>query len=312
MAKGNSYLSTGEAAKLLNISRSTVSRRFDLGLFQGKLNPITGERLISVESVGDFIKKHDLPIDPSKLGQKAVVLASTDGKLRAAVDEAIANDKRVALAVVALGTDTLIACSRTTPQLLVLDERLPDLPCSQVIGSLRKQEEQRLLRILCCLGATNQETARSWGADDYLSISDGFQGKELRSRLYQLLGIQKAAATDTTPTEHKRRWPRLPADFPAKIGIYRLSAPYECSWGRAVVENISEGGAYLSRIQLDDPTLPAEPFRLLMKVDGAPLDGWQADCQMVRLNTEEPLGAGVKFVKISKSNRQQIAELAAA
>jgi len=177
MAKGNSYLSTGEAAKLLNISRSTVSRRFDLGLFQGKLNPITGERLISVESVGDFIKKHDLPIDPSKLGQKAVVLASTDGKLRAAVDEAIANDKRVALAVVALGTDTLIACSRTTPQLLVLDERLPDLPCSQVIGSLRKQEEQRLLRILCCLGATNQETARSWGADDYLSISDGFQGK---------------------------------------------------------------------------------------------------------------------------------------
>jgi len=49
-----------------------------------------------------------------------------------------------------------------------------------------------------------------------------------------------------------------------------------------------------------------------MKVDGAPLDGWQADCQMVRLNTEEPLGAGVKFVKISKSNRQQIAELAAA
>jgi hypothetical protein len=45
------FYSTGEAAQILNISRSTVSHKFDVGLLKGKKNPITGERFVSGESI---------------------------------------------------------------------------------------------------------------------------------------------------------------------------------------------------------------------------------------------------------------------
>ena len=51
------YITTGEVAKLLKISRSTVSRKFDDGDLQGKKNPITGERLISQTSLMEFMQK---------------------------------------------------------------------------------------------------------------------------------------------------------------------------------------------------------------------------------------------------------------
>jgi len=57
------YITTGEVAKLLNISRSTVSRKFDSGGLQGKKNPITGERLISPKSLVVFMEKFNLPPD---------------------------------------------------------------------------------------------------------------------------------------------------------------------------------------------------------------------------------------------------------
>lgn len=311
MAKGK-YLSTGEAAKVLNISRSTVSRRFDVGLFQGKLNPITGERLISMDSVQEFIREHQLPIDSSLFSQKSVILGSADKRLGSAIDKVLGRDGRVALSVCHLGTDTLVACSRSAPHLLILDERLPDLACSQVIGTLRKQEEHRQLRILCVLDKTPAKEAEAWGADACMKVGDETRQEEFADTLYRHLGLTRDVAQPAGPREHSRAHSRVPVRIPADIGIYRLSDPHDCAWGRAMVQNISEGGAFLSKIHVSGNVLPAEPFRILMKIDHDPLHEWQADCQMVRLNGEDGLNAGVKFVKISRSDRQQVAELSAA
>ena len=57
------YYTTGEAAELLQISRSTISRKFDRGAFFGKKNPITGERMISRESISAFMNQYDLSTD---------------------------------------------------------------------------------------------------------------------------------------------------------------------------------------------------------------------------------------------------------
>ena len=54
------YFTTGEVAKLLDISRSTVMRKFDKGIFRGKKNPITGERMVARESLDAFMKQYNL------------------------------------------------------------------------------------------------------------------------------------------------------------------------------------------------------------------------------------------------------------
>lgn len=75
------FLTTGEAAKLVDISRSTISRNFDKGIFQGKKNPITGERFISRESLISFLKQYNLPFDALVLEKKKILLGSADDHL---------------------------------------------------------------------------------------------------------------------------------------------------------------------------------------------------------------------------------------
>ena len=54
------YIGTGEAAKMLRISRSSVNRYFSRGILKGEKHPITKHRSIQKASVLDLMKKHGL------------------------------------------------------------------------------------------------------------------------------------------------------------------------------------------------------------------------------------------------------------
>jgi excisionase family DNA binding protein len=54
------YISTGEAAKMLRISRSTVNRLFARRILAGEKHPITKLRRIKKASVLALMKKHGM------------------------------------------------------------------------------------------------------------------------------------------------------------------------------------------------------------------------------------------------------------
>ncbi len=66
------YLSTGEVSRLLAglISRSTVTRLFDRGVFDGRVNPITGERQIKWRAVKEWLKRRGLNADKIAMVEK--------------------------------------------------------------------------------------------------------------------------------------------------------------------------------------------------------------------------------------------------
>jgi hypothetical protein len=142
------FLSTGEAAKLVEISRSTISRNFDKGIFQGKKNPITGERLISRESLIAFMRQYNLPLDAFSMEKKKILLGTADDNLHSLVQRTFADDERVEIEKVAFGGDVLIRASKTHPDLLIIDEELPDIACAEAIRALRRMEELQDLKIL--------------------------------------------------------------------------------------------------------------------------------------------------------------------
>jgi CheY-like chemotaxis protein len=304
------YLTTGEAAKLLNISRSTVSRRFDGGVIRGKLNPITGERLVSVKSLLAFMKEHGLPTNGLGIAKKEIVLGSSDPELQEAVERITSSDERLSLNSAKYGADTLILCSKTSPDLLIISDILPDISCADVINGLRRNDEQKVITVLCCARKTRQEDCMAWGADACLPV-ETLDPKLLSDEIYQLLELSKSQPVDETVVQHKRRWPRFTVKVPGKLGIYRLSAPRQHTWGKAVVQNISQGGAFLSDIHLDDGAIPADPFRIVLDINQPPLGDWRAHCQVVRLQSNGSLTAGVRFARISTSNRDKISAIAA-
>jgi len=299
------FYTTGEAAELLNISRSTISRKFDRGVFSGKKNPVTGERLVSRGSLVAFIKQHHLPIEAMTMEKKRVLLGTSDDELFSLFEKILGEDDRVKVERESYGRDVLVGCSKERRDLLVIDEELPDISSSEVIRTLRRQEEQKELKIAFITRKRKAKQSLQWGADEAFWREDLDQ-KDLSRRLYSLLELSEGDLGMREEVEHQRRWRRLRTNLPARIRVYRLRRPYERDLGKAVVENISCGGAYLSGIEMEKGELPCEAFRILMEVDQEPLKNWRAHCRVARLQSNGSLTAGVEFTKVSKSNREMI------
>jgi hypothetical protein len=302
------FYTTGEAAELLTISRSTISRKFDRGVFFGRKNPITGERMISRESLTAFMKQYNLPMEVLTIEKKRVLLGTSDDRLSSLFQKTLADDERVQLERVAFAGDVLVWCSKEHPDLLIIDEDLSDIPCGEVIRSLRRVEEQRELDILCISKTRNTKRCLEWGATEAVA-REGLDQEDIARRVYGFLSLSEEREKAVEAFEHQRRWPRAPLRLPAKIGVYRLRSPHRRDEGEAMLENISCGGAYLSGIQLASGAIPCEPFRIFLQVDQEPLRSWRTHCRVVRLQSNGSLAAGVQFTRLSRSNLQMVETL---
>ena len=302
---GKEFYTTGEAARLLKISQSTISRMFDRGALFGKQNPITGKRVVSRESIATLMKHYNQPVDGFTVKKKRILLGTPDQTLLSSVQKMFYGDDRVQIERFEFGGDVLIQCSKASPDLLVLDEGLSDIPCPQIIQSLRRTEEHKNLKILCWSESQNMSRCAKWGADGVLSREDLDQGK-VKDNLVSLLDIPEEGPAAVHTFEHRRRWPRASVDLPARIWVYRLSKSHVRERGEAKVDNVSLGGAHLSDIQLEERTIPSEPFRMVLEVDQEPLKDWRVHCKVVRLESNGGLEAGLQFVRLSKSKQAMI------
>jgi len=304
------FLTTGEAAQLVSISRSTISRNFDKGIFQGKKNPITGERMISRESLINFMKQYNLPVDALAQEKKRILVGTSDDQFFSELQRLLSEDGRVQLEKVVFGGDVLIGCSKTRPDLLILDEELSDIPTSEVIRSLRRISDQQDLKILCSAKTRNSRRCLEWGADDALT-KEGLSQEELAKMVYRFLNLPRELPEETQDFKHQRRWPRLALHLPLKIGIYSVRTPYRRDSGMAMMENISIGGAFLSELKLEGGVIPCEPFRILLESEQEPLKDWKAHGKIVRLQSNGNLTAGVQFTRVPKASMKMIEALSA-
>ncbi len=302
------FLTTGEAAQLVNISRSTISRNFDKGLFQGKKNPITGERMISRESLIAFLKQYNLPFDALIQEKKKILVGTADDQLFSLVQRTLSEDERVEVQRVVFGGDVLIWSSRMRPDILIIDEELSDIPSAEVIRSIRRMGELQELKIVCCGKSRNLRRCLEWGADESLSKEE-ISPEEMAQTLYSFLKLPEQMPEEDINFNHQRRWPRLAIHLPLKIGMYPLRTPYRRDSGNAILENISVGGAYLTGIQLGGGAIPCEPFRILLLSDQEPLKNWRAHCKVVRLQSNGSLTAGVQFTRVPKTSLKMIQSL---
>jgi CheY-like chemotaxis protein len=305
------YLTTGEAAQILHISRSTISRKYDLGILRGKTNAVTGERMISRESVLAFIKQYNLPSELLPGGPRQVIVCSRDETFLALVKQAFAHDQRLQFHISRFGADALVACSKATHDLLLLDEDTSDIPFVEIIRSLRRSEYTREKPVLVCCTQTDRKTCLQEGADEALPKAL-LEAGVFTTALYALLKMPRETVPDRRQFEHQRQWPRIPLNIPVRLFIYKVAAPRQREPGQAMTENISRGGLLLSHLHIRGGLLPLEPFRILVEADQAPLEQWRAHCQLIRLQSVGTLTAALQFVKISKPNLQKIMSIAGA
>jgi len=228
--------------------------------------------------------------------------------VKSLVENAIGADKQISLEVISSGCEALIKSAKESCNLLIIDEEIPDVSPIEIIKALRRIRKESDLKIISCLNTDKSDMYLESGANDYY-VKNEIDQDTLRGKIISLLEIPETTAGISETFTHKREWPRMSVNLPAAIELYSPDDPDYYQHGTAVIENISRGGAYLSRVQLDKGFIPSKSFRVRVNVNEGVLSDWQADSKVVHFEFNEYLSICVQFVDLPSQNEEKIIKL---
>ena len=122
-----------------------------------------------------------------------------------------------------------------------------------------------------------------------------------------MLGIAVPEKQAPQRFHEKRKWPRIATDWPAAVKVYLKDGEEAYDSGTAKVRDASQGGMFLSGIQLEQGVLPASAFTLGLNVTAGPGQGITATCRPVRIDAESELALGVEFMRLRSNQLARIA-----
>jgi len=235
-----------------------------------------------------------------------IFIGSCDDELVSQIQNVFSEDSQVTIKNVRFGCDTLLECERYLPDVVILDEELPDIPSVEVIRCLKRREELKEITVICSLNTDKTDLVADWGADDYFV-------KYNLDKIYLLRKEYKEINSSNNPVSQihgrycERRWPRAKLNIEAKFEIIDMIDPGQKHFGKAIMENISRGGAYISKIKLENEKIFDGTFKIRLNVDQPFLKNWKADAIFISEITSD--SAGIKFINISKNDQLKIANL---
>lgn len=138
--------STGEAAKICNISQQTIIRCFDCGTLGGFRVPGSRFRRIPREELIRFMKAHDMRVDRLERSICRVLLVDDSRRTAEALREAFEDDDGVELCVASNGFDAGVQTERFKPH-AVLVSTAPRLHWEAIVRSVRGNEQLSGVRI---------------------------------------------------------------------------------------------------------------------------------------------------------------------
>ncbi len=310
MPSRKQFLTTGEAAKILGVSPSTVMRRFDKGELEGKRHPVTGKRLVGRDSLVKFMAAHKLSMEMFSAAKRRILVVGADDAEVDLLRSIFGHEPHVEIASEQQGC---LVCGRALdfrPDLTIVNTKLRDMSGLDVVRCLRGLSTLKLMRVAISSpadGEVAQSELQQLGASEY--FPKPWRAEVLSGKLRKLLGIRGSAAGAPAAFEHSRRWPRKLANLPVELSVYKGAASAAFDTGSATIRDISRGGAFLSDIQLRRKGLPATPFVFGLRLGEGRGTGLSIHCQPVRMETGGPLGIGVEFLKLGAEQDAQVEQL---
>lgn len=186
---------TGEAARLCNVSQQTIIRCFDSGQLKGFRVPGSRFRRIPREHLIRFMKENDIPTAVLESGKRKVLVVDDDADLLELMVKFLEDDGRFEIKVAQNGFDAGMMVKEYRPDLIVLDVMLPDINGKEVCHRVRADSSLEDVRILCTSGLVEDDKVAELklaGADDFLPKP--FELDALVDRMCVQLDMETATA----------------------------------------------------------------------------------------------------------------------
>ena len=181
---------TGEVAAICKISQQTVIRCFDNGKLKGFRVPGSRFRRIPRESLLQFMKENDIPLDHVETGKKRILVVDDDEAILEMLFELLERDGRFDVKVARGGYEAGILTQEFRPDAIILDYKLPDIDGNKVCQTIRANPSYIGTKIIIISGVADPDEIaelKTAGADDFLKKP--FQIDELISRILLLVQI---------------------------------------------------------------------------------------------------------------------------
>ena len=181
---------TGEAAKICNVSQQTIIRCFDSGQLKGFRVPGSRFRRIPRDVLYRFMKDNGIPTDALESGRRKALIVDDDEELVELIRDVFDADGRFDVRVANNGFDAGMMVKEYKPDIIVLDVMLPDINGKEVCQRVRSDSTLDDVRIICISGmveADKIDDLKEAGADDFMQKP--FEVDSLFARVCELLDI---------------------------------------------------------------------------------------------------------------------------
>ncbi len=168
-------LTTGDIARYCHVGIPLVNRWIHKGDLRAFRHP-GGQYRITREEFRQFLERNDMPIIEdffTGVKRKKILIADDDATVVDVISDILVdNYKDLAIEKAYDGYDALITAGKFSPDILILDIRMPKIDGLEVCRRLRENKSiSSIIKILAMTAHTeryDRETVLAAGADDYL------------------------------------------------------------------------------------------------------------------------------------------------
>lgn len=179
---------TGEVAKICNVSQQTVIRCFDSGRLEGFRVPGSRFRRIPREALLQFMKANHIPLDNLEDGRQKVLVVDDDEAIIDMFTDLLGADGRFDIRTARSGYAAGIETQEFRPDIILLDYMLPDINGTEVCRTIRANPRFEHIKIICISGVADPDQIRELeesGIDAF--VRKPFNIQAMIARMVELL-----------------------------------------------------------------------------------------------------------------------------
>jgi two-component system response regulator VicR len=186
-------LTTGQIAQFCHVTHRAVLKWVESGKLKAYRTPGKHSR-VSVEDFIHFLEIYQMPV-PAELQsqpiviQKKVLIVDDDRGIVNSLQRILKLENKYSIEIAYDGFEAGKKFASFGPDLIILDIRMPGLDGYHVCDNIRRDPQNRRVKILAISGASEPQEIQKimdLGADDYLQKP--FSNRDLKEKINQLSG----------------------------------------------------------------------------------------------------------------------------